>query len=319
MNASNVKNISVAVAVCSRNRADQLANCLSSILAQKKVTISELLIVDNDSCDGTQQLLSKFIDDKHLNVRTVIEKNIGIAFARNRAIKEVCSDYIAFIDDDAQASDLWLYNLILPLVDSSVSNADIAAVAGRVMIDWNGPRPNWFPEEYLPLYCEFDKGVRRRRMRAEEYFLTTNLLIRTSMLREMGGFNTQLGRRDKSLLGGEDNNLFNRLIACNARIVYVPDAVVRHVIVKERKTIKHFMRLVWSSGCTVPLLDRIQHKDAGISYKRFFRIRHELKVMISCAYQCLTFMIIGKNKEAFKSLADIFKSAGRVYALAKFL
>lgn len=73
-----------------------------TILSVKRQTYSswELLIVDDCSTDGTEQVVSKFSkDDKRIRYFR-LEKNSGAGVARNKGIRESKGKYIAFLDSD---------------------------------------------------------------------------------------------------------------------------------------------------------------------------------------------------------------------------
>ena len=82
-------------------------DALQSMLIQSaKPELFELVIVNNNSTDKTEQLCRNFINEnQQLNSIYVIEKNQGLSHARNRGIKESNGKYIAFIDDDAIAEE----------------------------------------------------------------------------------------------------------------------------------------------------------------------------------------------------------------------
>lgn len=63
----------------------------------------ELLIIDDASIDGTQEAVKTFVK-KYPNIYyEKLEKNSGVAIARNRALEKSKGTYIAFLDSD----DLW--------------------------------------------------------------------------------------------------------------------------------------------------------------------------------------------------------------------
>lgn len=63
----------------------------------------ELLIVDDCSTDNTKQVVDKFLLQDNRLRYIELEKNSGVAVARNRGIEEARGNYIAFLDSD----DLW--------------------------------------------------------------------------------------------------------------------------------------------------------------------------------------------------------------------
>lgn len=92
----------VSVVVPTFNRADCLADTLSSVFAQTHQDI-EVLLVDDGSTDGTRALVeSRWGRDSRL--RYLFQPNRGVSAARNYGMREARGDYIAFLDSD----DTWM-------------------------------------------------------------------------------------------------------------------------------------------------------------------------------------------------------------------
>lgn len=80
-----------------------IAECIRSVQAQ---TYSnwEMLIVDDCSTDDTRTIVEKFVtEDKRIKY-FCNKHNSGAALTRNRALREACGRWVAFLDSD----DLWL-------------------------------------------------------------------------------------------------------------------------------------------------------------------------------------------------------------------
>ncbi len=90
------------------NSEDFIVDTLRSVIHQTYKNW-RLLIVDDNSTDGTSKLILDFIDN-NINKKKFFliknKKNKGQAFSRNLALKHCNSEYIAFIDSD----DLWEKN-----------------------------------------------------------------------------------------------------------------------------------------------------------------------------------------------------------------
>lgn len=85
------------------NSADFITATLDSILAQT-YTNWELIVIDDKSTDNTTQIVEQFAQ-KHSNVKLIkLEKNGGVAHARNVGLEHTNGKYIAFLDSD----DVWV-------------------------------------------------------------------------------------------------------------------------------------------------------------------------------------------------------------------
>jgi glycosyltransferase involved in cell wall biosynthesis len=185
-------------------------------------------------------------------VRYVSEPQAGISFARNRALSEAHGEYLAFLDDDAWADENWLENLSATI--SSMKPAPECLV-GPVSLVWDGARPDWFPSRFETLLCRYDMGDTPRFLDADGYLLTTNSIFQREALLKLGGMRTDLGHRRKSLIGGEDNDIFKRLIAHGYRVFYQPNARVFHPVPRERQTRRFLLRRLLWDGASQPLVD----------------------------------------------------------------
>jgi len=89
---------SITIVVLTHNRAHLVSRALRSVLAQSDGDFS-LLVIDDASADETQSVLTLFSKDPR--VRLLINGTCkGTLATRNRAIGEVSSEWIVFLDDD---------------------------------------------------------------------------------------------------------------------------------------------------------------------------------------------------------------------------
>jgi glycosyltransferase involved in cell wall biosynthesis len=242
----------LTIAVCTYNRAALLPRALDSLVKQTGSTQDlEVLVVDNGSTDETEALVARRQGDDP-SLRYVVEPIAGIAHARNRAMQEARGEYLAFLDDDAWANQDWIEHLLGVL--NSVRPVP-QCVVGPVTLVWEGRRPEWFPERFESLLCSYNMGDAAHFLGADGYLLTTNSLFHRPTLLALGGMRTDLGHRRKSLLGGEDNDIFNRLLANGNRIYYEPKALVYHPVPKERQTRRFLLRRLFWDGASQPLVE----------------------------------------------------------------
>lgn len=85
------------------NSADFVTLTINSVLAQT-YTNWELIVIDDKSKDNTCKIVETYTE-KHPNIKLIkLEKNGGVANARNVGLAEAKGKYIAFLDSD----DIWL-------------------------------------------------------------------------------------------------------------------------------------------------------------------------------------------------------------------
>ena len=87
----------VSIVLPTYNRAYCLKDAVTSVL-QQTYTSFELILVDDGSTDGTQELIAGFSDPRIRYFKTSL--NQGAAAARNYGIRQVQSRYLAFQDSD---------------------------------------------------------------------------------------------------------------------------------------------------------------------------------------------------------------------------
>ena len=63
-----------------------------------------------------------------------------------------------------------------------------------------------------------------------------------------GGFDTELGRRGEQLLGGEENDVFERIRNLGERVYYTPFAIAYHHIADRKLTPEYFDKLSYGVG-----------------------------------------------------------------------
>jgi hypothetical protein len=115
----------VTVAVCTRNRTDDLAQCLASL---QNVDYPNLEIVVIDNAPATEAT-AVLVRDRFPDVRYVREPRPGLDWARSRAILECRGDILAFTDDDVIVDRGW----VTALAAVFAASPDVMAVTGLVV------------------------------------------------------------------------------------------------------------------------------------------------------------------------------------------
>ncbi|HOE62440.1 MAG TPA: glycosyltransferase family A protein [Candidatus Sumerlaeota bacterium] len=220
-----------SIAICTYNRGSVIKHSIESAL---KLNFDkdkyEIIVVDNNSTDDTRQIVEGYISS-NTNIRIVEEKNQGASFARNRAYNEARGEYIIYIDDDAEMCPDYLKNL------ESVINEeeDVAAAGGPIEVGWLGAVPDWYEPDLDFVFNYLYIASYRIRVFYPRMIYGTNMVIKVSILKKIGGFNTNLGPKKKHPLVGEDVEIILRIEKNEKKpIYYDPGLKVKHLICPER-------------------------------------------------------------------------------------
>lgn len=109
----------VSINLCCYNSEKYLRETLDSIVSQTYEDW-ELVIINDGSSDSTESIVSEYIERGHPIVYHY-QKNKGLAFSRNEALKRSQGEYIAFIDHD----DLWMPEKLSKQVSFFESNPEV--------------------------------------------------------------------------------------------------------------------------------------------------------------------------------------------------
>lgn len=200
----------ISVCIATYHRPAGLGRLLRSIETQQgELPPFEVVVVDNDEVGSAECIWRGFAE--RLNTRYVVEPIRGIASARNRSVLVSQGRYLAFIDDDEEASPNWLATLYAQAI-----RCDADAVFGPVVTKFERSPPGWIR----------DCSVFQHPVPADgttvplDMTRTGNALVRRAALPD------QTAPFDSSLIGGSDSVMFGRMIGCGAKCIAATQAVV---------------------------------------------------------------------------------------------
>ena len=237
----------VSVIVCTFNRCASLAETLASLAASEvpEKVEWELLVVDNNSKDGTREVVERFSRSATVKVRYLFEPQQGLSRARNKGLATSSAEYVLFTDDDVLVDPGWLRYTLGALVDR---RADCAG--GKVLPLWRGDRPKWLSDRMLNVLAMLDYGDELLELdgAADDRMLYgASLAFRREKLLAIEAFNPDLGRKG-SVGAGEDMEIQERLRKQGGRIIYEPRSIVYHKIDPERLHKRYFRRWHYVAG-----------------------------------------------------------------------
>jgi glycosyltransferase involved in cell wall biosynthesis len=220
--------MNITVILCTYNRCQELVQALLSIAASRlpEPVVWEVLVVDNNSSDGTREVVEGFCSRYPGRFRYLFEPQQGKSHALNAGIRATQSEILVFADDDAVVDPDWMWNL-----SSSLRGGEWAGAGGRIVPVWPKPIPSWLdtgdPRTMGP-FVAFDQGTAAGPLTRPPY--GANMAFRREAFEKYGGFLTELGPRPGSEIKGEDIEFGERLLLAGERLRYEPSAVVHHPV-----------------------------------------------------------------------------------------
>jgi O-antigen biosynthesis protein len=246
----------VTVVLCTRDRPEGAVVTMRRLTGLRYEPF-EIVVVDNaPSSEATKTaIMAEFGGDPR--VRYVREPRPGLSCARNCGVAAAAGDIVAFTDDDVRVDPRWLDGIVRGFGPAD----DVACVTGLVAtaeIDnaiqlYFHHRTAWGTalsqrifdltdnRDDSPLY-PYLVGI---------YGTGANFAMTKSALKELGPFDEALGA-GSPCGGGEDVDMFLRVILAGHRLAYEPSAVVWHVHRAELSELSRQMT-AYGSGCTAAL------------------------------------------------------------------
>ena len=237
----------VSVVICSYNRAAYISGALDSLYQQTASKNNfEVIVVDNNSTDGTEQVVSKWRSENpegYFHYST--ETNQGASYARNTGAKLAKGQWLCFMDDDAIATPSYIENIIKHIH----AKPEAIGFGGRIIPKYIPSEPKWMSYyvsslvgnfEYAPTACAFENG---------KYPIESNMIVKKDIYDSIGGFNTALpGVVGTLRIGGEGKELFYKILALGHTIYYDPSICVHHVVEVKKLTSEYMYRVASGIG-----------------------------------------------------------------------
>ena len=220
---------SITVVVCTRDRAALLRDSLQALRAVDYPAF-EVVVVDNaPATSATRDLLRAEFPE----FRYVREDAAGLSHARNAGLRAATGRYVAFTDDDVAVDPQWLW----AIATGFSRGDDVGCVSGVVP---TGELRNEV-QAYFDARVSWSKLTTARVFRLSEppadlpmfpfcvgeFGTGANFAVVRDGMLALGGFDTALGVGTRTK-GGEDLDMFLRVLYAGQSIVVEPSALVWH-------------------------------------------------------------------------------------------
>ena len=214
--------VGVTVIIPCFNAGKELKETLDSVSRQNGVLV-EIIVIDDGSCEDAAHLIRRLCENYSEVRHHRLEKNGGVAAARNVGIELASYDIMAFCDAD----DMWLRNKLLSQVDYVA--AGFLCCTECVYVDENGDEINR------------SKGYKGEIN--QDRILKTNDIICSSVVISK----EQLGQsRFPDLRKRQDHALWIELIGRGVPVFKIDEYLVRYRVSPKSLSGNKFDAMRWS-------------------------------------------------------------------------
>ena len=249
-----------SVLICTFNRARQLRETLAALQSMTPPAdcAVDILIVDNNSSDNTAAVIAESTASGPFPVVSLRETRQGKSFALNRGLAQAHGDIIALTDDDVLPAADWLRRIV-----EAFRGREVWFVFGKVLPLWGAVPP---PELLTPpaqaiwgplALCDYgDSPVEYVADKFDQRLpIGANLAFSRQALSTIGGWRTDLGKVNNTLISGEDHEIFLRMRRAGRYAGYYdPDITVRHYVPASRLKRRYFRQWFFWHGKTQALM-----------------------------------------------------------------
>jgi GT2 family glycosyltransferase/glycosyltransferase involved in cell wall biosynthesis len=211
----------VSIVIPTFGKSDYTLKCLLSILDNRPEFEFEIIVVDDGSTDGTQEVLASVG-----GIRVVRnERNVGFVDSCNTAASIAKGDYLHFLNNDVIVTANWLVALIQTFHDFPTSglvgskllypDGTLQEAGGLVRDDGSAGNIGRFEDANHPDF-NFARNV--------DYVSGASLLIKRDLFNRLGGF-------DPLYSPGyyEDTDLAQKVLNLGLSVIVQTESVVYHV------------------------------------------------------------------------------------------
>jgi len=198
--------MNVSVVIPTKDRPEELGRCLASLRGQG----AELVVIDDGSRDA--ELVAEIARDAGAEV--VRLEGWGPAAARNAGVAVAGGEVVCFVDDDCEASEGWVEQLVAPLLAGGVE-----CVAGRTVV---ADEASAADRAWQAIADHLQREASSPGSASPGFAATCNLACSRRLLEELPF--------DESFptAAGEDRDWAARAAASGAAPLFVPAALVTH-------------------------------------------------------------------------------------------
>lgn len=279
----------LSVVVPTRDRPDMLRRCLASIRTSLRDG-DELIVVDSASRDDAAALIAAEAGARY--IKTDLP---GAGRARNAGWRAATQEVVGFVDDDMTVASDWAE----AIREAFATRPGLGFVTGKVL-----PPLEQADAEHPIALVDAPDALDHQPRTARHEGISGNFAARRDALGSIGGFDELLGA-GVPFKGGEDFDLFDRLIASGVSGRYEPSILAHHDQWRsKRERLKLDIAYGIGAGARLAKLMRTDRQHARMVARDVFW-RWGLKDLGYCI----------RKRYEYGALAALYRLAGMVRGL----
>lgn len=220
----------VSIIVPTFKRPKDIRRALSSLHTQSAGHRPiEIIVADNDPAGSAADAVKTMAKNSPYEIHYIHVPEPGVSNARNGALKKARGRFIAFLDDDMEASDMWLESLLATskAFKAGLCFGPIEAVMPQIQNNLS---------RYMQPY--FERKLDKPEGLISHPFGTGGCLLDLNRCDMPDpAFNPDLNE-----VGGEDDFLFAHLLAGGTKIGWSPRALTLEHVPDSRVTLDHMWK-----------------------------------------------------------------------------
>jgi len=292
--------LAVSIIICTYNGTKRLPETLDKIKTQFTTTVFELVVINNNSTDGTEGFVVDYLKSSNFDWRLVNEPKAGLSHARWRGIEEAKHELVLFCDDDNHLAN----DYIEIGAKLFCENSNLGVLGGLGIPQFESKKPNWF-DEFAHTYAVGSLGKNPGVQPKGSWHYGAACFFRKSALMQLKslGFTSVLSdRKGSDLSSGGDVELCYAVQLLGLDLAFEPALKFDHFIEPHRLDWEYYLRLNRGIAASFPLLE---------SYN-IHTFNSKLAFKINLIKRCL-FVVMGLVKLKFTNRTSLQSEVNFVF------
>jgi GT2 family glycosyltransferase len=198
--------------------------------------------------------------DLIINLEYIIEDKIGLSNARNKAIENANSEFIAFLDDDCYITETYLDRLIW-----LIEHVDFDCLGGMYLPKYYVVKPKWIDDDFGKM-----KKLNEKLSRIDDdYVAGGNMIFQKNVFQKVGVFPNIFGMIGDYIGYGEEDYLQEKIRRIGGSIFFDPELIVYHTVQKYKLSLGWQLKSTYKSAKASIAIHRKNYNIFGLLFQFF--------------------------------------------------